>query len=710
MNESIIRHGAALARLLTTLAPITLLAGPPAESHGQQAARLNSGWPAAAITQNTVSFGDPYPYTDKVMTVSFACDGDGNNCTGSFRRYTAGNTHTGVDWDVGTREGEPVYASTYATVANLGYLNDAGTCGYSVHLKHLTTRGEVIYTKYGHLTANSTSHLSLNRRVGQGQLVGAKGNTGLGETDTVRSSHLHFETGYRERCEPTATSEWPTTRTRLIDPTGLLANPNYQVLIPYFSFSASSPGMGNYDVYGLADRPLYASITLTPPAARVFTNIGVGGRLYGSEAEIRDIFLNPTESFAAGVSRTLAGNRRFPAGDYRFFAWSSSFGDGYPIKLAILPDAVSTIVDNDGPSGYQGDETGAETVAGYYLSAKLFPGASPTNYAKWSPSLTGDYEVWVHVPEGARSRSVSYGISTDGTRVTPADPIDQAANNDRWVQLTAGSARFFALARGGYVELSNASVRSRAVTEKTGVDAVKFLYRAAAVACVGCGAPPDVASKFIAAYNLEGAAVLGHPTANVQTFSNPFYSPSITGYYQDFGGTWTRAVIDYLPGAAAAYSVKYGFSQLFYSQDAQTGQPVYRLVVAPMANERRSDSLSAAGTEYTWQPFLKGGMYFYHRSPIGGGLPEHKAYTWGYFAERYNREGGRSSPIGLPLLPPVQWGDYGGWVWWYQWFEKGFVWEAATPAGDQVWTYAFRKSADVYREGIWSGLGWVRHK
>jgi len=233
----------------------------------------------------------------------------------------------------------------------------------------------------------------------------------------------------------------------------------------------------------------------------------------------------------------------------------------------------------------------------------------------------------------------------------------------------------------------------------------------------GEGAPDQTTTnKFIDAYNSEGGeATIGCATANVDTFSNTFYSPPISGYCQDFDGGYAGCRIEYVPDhSPSAYLIKLGFYETFMSLASEIGRDVHTLLVSPTENERPSSSSSAADTIYTWQPFIKGSMYYFDDSHIldgtqwEGHFDGEITYVWGHISDRYKSEGGRNGDLGLPLFNVMRYEMDGEWVWWYQWFEKGLIWLAKHSSYGE-WTFAYKKTADVYSNGEWLELGWVKY-
>jgi len=231
--------------------------------------------------------------------------------------------------------------------------------------------------------------------------------------------------------------------------------------------------------------------------------------------------------------------------------------------------------------------------------------------------------------------------------------------------------------------------------------------------CPGCGAPStEIGTRFATAFNAEGAAVLGQPTGLVTAFVEQSYSPAIRGYYQNFrnNADGRRATIQLVEGAAQAYSVKYGFYEAFDRPSPSRDKRVYNLLVAPIGNESPSMVPSRAGTDYAWQPFLKGSMYFFRaRGFADRGFGGTVSYVWEVFATRYEREGGRTGAMGLPLWESVYFATIAGWEVWYQWLEHGFIFRFRNQ--NSVWTYAYSKPTDIL-SGVndWRELGWFQHQ
>ena len=232
---------------------------------------------------------------------------------------------------------------------------------------------------------------------------------------------------------------------------------------------------------------------------------------------------------------------------------------------------------------------------------------------------------------------------------------------------------------------------------------------------VGGGSPsPQISTVFQTAYNVDGSSVLGNPTGPVTAYSDTFYSPAISGYYQNFVDSIGRNMsLQLISPYQQAFSVKWGFSDLYSRIGSYKSHKVYDLVVAPTANQSPAGSTSVSGSQYTWQPFLKGSMYYFDSGGFSAkGWLNQSEYVWGEISDRYGLEGGRGGQMGLPLSEATLNPTTDGWEWWYQWFERGFIWRAQRTSGGTVWTYAFRYTSDVTNSnGQWinSALGWVQH-
>jgi hypothetical protein len=453
---------------------------------------------AGAVTDETLSFRHP---VDQV-SVSASC-GLGGVCAGSDL-----NRHTAVDYSV-TNANTPAFAANFGTLRRTVDFNQSVGCsslscnmGNSVVIEYLQTNGEKWLSLDSHLAAKNVA--GSGSRLAKGQPIGVVGCSGEtlcswctnGNTCST-NKHAHHEHklpdlgtldlwpyGYMSSTEanqlrkPNETSiSIAEALRRAFTTVDDLRSRGIRVLVPFFSPFTSSPGASNYEVYGIAGTPLNATITLTPTTARTFTNIGVGGRVWNNDSSNMDLFTKPSESIGANTTRTLSGARTFTAGDYNFYAYidrhqEKPLGRGYSLKLAVLPNASSVVIDNDGRFGYTASEAGAQTVPGYYLSARLFQGGSG-NWAQWRPGKAGRFEIWAHIPSGATASQVTYKIYSNGTNAVLSSPVSHASTNDQWVKLTSGSAQSWTFSTGGYVGLS---VENISTGQKVGADAVKFIY------------------------------------------------------------------------------------------------------------------------------------------------------------------------------------------------------------------------------------------
>lgn len=358
----------------------------------------------ATVDENYLSFCDPVSGSD-IPSNCDLCE----ICAGS-----ATNLHTGVDYmsdSNGVNTSTPAYAVNFGLLLrNIDYDQNVGcgslSCnmGNTIIIKHLTESGEIELSSYSHLFSKAVSGTGV--RIVKSQQIGIIGNSGktLHEWGP-NNNHIHLEIkkpdlgyhdlwpfGYMDQSEANSlklsgetTITIPDAINRVFTTIDNLRNSSISVLFPFFSFLNDAPNFGNYEVYGIANKPLYASITLSPIKEKTFNNIGVGGRIYNNDGEIRDVFINDTEYFTANQTRTLTDNNIFDGGDYKFFAYiqkdqNGNVGEGYPIKFSLLSNKNSKIVDNDqrNTENYQYNQsTGTgdiNIVPGYYCSAQLVKG------------------------------------------------------------------------------------------------------------------------------------------------------------------------------------------------------------------------------------------------------------------------------------------------------------------------------------------------
>lgn len=66
---------------------------------------------------------------------------------------------------------------------------------------------------------------------------------------------------------------------------------NHSELLPWLSMSNGQPDHLNYDVYGVANQPVYGSLTLRRTSAKQFKQLGIGGVEYGTNKS-DDLFIS----------------------------------------------------------------------------------------------------------------------------------------------------------------------------------------------------------------------------------------------------------------------------------------------------------------------------------------------------------------------------------------------------------------------------------
>lgn len=409
--------------------------------------------------------------------------------------------------------------------------------GNTVVLEHVLQTGDRLLSLYAHMEKKLLVDFAIGARVAKGQILGIIGCSGKTLTQWCEGStnrHVHVELkntnlggsdlwpfGYMNQTEadslkrvgdPAVLPIFPTALSRVVTTVSALQKaPVAQVLLPYLSRSAPTPGTASYDVFGLVGSPLVAAIALQPTSSKTFTNVGVGGRQYATDTAA-DAFLCTSATLSSTSVPLTSGSKecvgpkgssRFDANDYRFYAYSDAatgFGRTGELKFSVLP-ANSELVDNDGlltdttgsqitaarQGYYVADESGALDVPGYYLSAKLFTAGS-ANFARWFPMGGRTFEVWAHVPKGASATAVTYkiyprGRPADGSCVAThatnpchvSDSVNHSSNQDAWVRLRSGSLSQFVFTasatNGAYVGLA----ATAAATGLIGVDAVKFI-------------------------------------------------------------------------------------------------------------------------------------------------------------------------------------------------------------------------------------------
>ena len=165
--------------------------------------------------------------------------------------------------------------------------------------------------------------------------------------------------------------------------------------------------------------------------------------------------------------------------------------EGYPLKICVLPNSNSEIVDNDARGGntssdrfeYNIAAKDTEDFPGYYLSSKLFIGKTVDDqWAKWRPSKAGKYRVFVHIPNGIpnAASNATYKVYTRSAATAAyTKPIDHRYDNSDtmgiWRQLvsTSGATEWTFVDTTGYVHLSTESLTTG---QRIAADAVKFIW------------------------------------------------------------------------------------------------------------------------------------------------------------------------------------------------------------------------------------------
>ena len=424
------------------------------------------------------------------------------NCLLGQSCYCAGNPkcpgalHTGEDYRYS-------HTDTFAYAVNSGIVKDninfnervpgcaSSSCvmGNVVVIEHLLTSGDPVLSLMAHMAQKFVG--GAGTRVTKGQRVGEIGGYGTSATTFDKHVHLEFKTptpittksldlwpyGYMDRAEANQLGANLSINEAIRSAFKTLTDLQQEsVLIPYTAFTTANPTSGNYNVYGVVNHSFFASVTFS--TSRQLQSFGVAARPYNSGSPNLDIIGKTNATVQAGVPQN--GNRAdYTPGDYRFYSFvgkDGSFYNGYPLKISILPNIKSKIVDNDSLVGYTTNSEGSDATAGYFASARLFNGGNTHNFAQWNPSLSAcNYEVYVHVPEKATAESVSYTLSPDGNNLVSTDPVNQGANNDTWVRLTGGGLSSWNFNSAGFVRLDNSAVRGIPTGRRIGADAVKFV-------------------------------------------------------------------------------------------------------------------------------------------------------------------------------------------------------------------------------------------
>jgi hypothetical protein len=532
-------------------------------------------------------------------------------------------THTGFDYNLDENAAHVyvpwnAFGKVQETISYPASLNKASI----ITVRQLLQNGDYLYCKGLHFYAGSIRVEQLDY-VAQGHLVAREGNTGVNSAyaGDESNTHLHYECGNlgstpwvpstltcpdsaldgeTEYCTPDDFGR-AVLRDTSHDIDGLLlahyskSNSGkvwyppqevirqYSELIPCLSRSsaaACATSVGGYDVYGVANMPLYGQLN----ARGAFDEVGIVARV-GDSIRRADA---ETASFstALGVERKwlaletgatnldgLIGQRTdYGLGDYLFLA-SVLKGErryGFPLRISFVAEG-DFIVDNDKPlDGGASYEDNLEPLAsrppllsspanpdlpkiypyyndlvnrvpGYFMTGSLVRGRSGA-FARWRVGQTGFVRISVFVPRGATATSVQYKIVDSYGNVTLSAPIDQAANQERWVELSdEASVAFFDLSAGGYLgiylpaepggEADQHNYLSVGPADQVGFDAVKFEHGGSSCrAMAGCSS--------LTAVNVSGPSSVNENGTGAYTATANFSDGSSSTVTA--GATWSE--------------------------------------------------------------------------------------------------------------------------------------------------------------------------
>jgi hypothetical protein len=532
-------------------------------------------------------------------------------------------THTGFDYNLGENT-----AHVYVPWNAFGKVEETFTYPASLNkasivtVRQLLQNGDYLFCKGLHFYAGSI-RIAPSDYIAQGHLVGREGNTGVNSPydGDDSNTHFHYECGnlgptpwvYNiSTCPDSAyTGETvycaPDNLGRVVlrdtsrDIDGVLlahydrnnagkvwySPPDflrrYSELIPCLSRSsatACATTVGGYDVYGVANRPLYGQLNARGAFDEVGILVRIGDSIPRANAE------NSSYSLPLGEDRKwlarstggtnvdgITGQRTdYGTGDYLFLATvlKGERRYGFPLRVSFVTEG-DFIVDNDKPlDGGASYEDNLEALAsrlptlaspvnpdlpkiypyrndlldrvpGYFMTAALVRGRSGA-FARWRVGATGLVKIWVSVPRGATATSVQYKI-VNGGNVTLSAPIDQAANQERWVQLAseAGIA-FFDLSAGGYVGVylptapgsaeDQHNYLSVSANDKVGFDAVKFEHEGGSCrATATCGAS-------LVSVNVSGPSAINENASGTYTATATFSDGSSSNVTS--GAVWSE--------------------------------------------------------------------------------------------------------------------------------------------------------------------------
>ncbi|MCX7546290.1 Lcl domain-containing protein [Marinicella gelatinilytica] len=411
-------------------------------------------------------------------------------------------SHTGIDQSEGTPSSISFGKVTLLNPDGNNSPNDicaSGDCrfGNSLLVRYLHNDGTYKYGMYAHL---DSFDVDLDDFVVPEQKVGTMGSTDSSVT------HLHFEIKDDNMLGNSVANGWGYVPYgggtdvnpddyNYYNPAVFMGSSTNSIAMPILSRTANTPSLTNYDVYGTAGETihgfmnLHGSFNASSIVVRDFNDRSLVESQGGLDDTLRFLGGQNINSSVASIT----GTNTYELGEYLFVPYVQQDTEnrfGYPVKFEFLAtndfiidnDQQNADTDTDNDLGtipaYNGSE--GNEVPGYYLTADLHAGRSGT-FAQWKPYKSGNYEIWVHVPEkGATATSVEYVIKEDGVDSILSLPVDQSLNPNSWVKLSTASSSNFNFTDQGYVGMflgsqvgeSNYSILE---TEKVAFDAVKFV-------------------------------------------------------------------------------------------------------------------------------------------------------------------------------------------------------------------------------------------